>query len=149
MKRLIILQYLRLRRQLRRRMTEVSETMQLTAMSETYARYVCRMNGWEATVPGGYTKHFCEVDLAFVNGYIKALHDNRLEFQNGLVRRRDITHEMPCGALDYYRADAIRDTKQACRDVLRQVLSRHVDSLTNVNYLMAEYDKEMKNVKDK
>ena len=102
-----LLEFIRLKWKLGSRMVEVTETMALQEASETYAKYVCKMHGWEPRWFGDYTNHFCSVELAFMDGYIKAMHDNGYEFKNGLVKKRDIMNDMPCGALDYYRKDAI------------------------------------------
>ena len=62
-------------------MVEVTETMALKEVSETYAKYVCKMNGWEPRWLGDYTAHFCAISLALMDGYIKALHDNGYELE--------------------------------------------------------------------
>ena len=125
-------------------MVEVTETMALQEVSETYAKYVCKMHGWEPRWFGDYTNHFCAISLALMDGYIKALHDNGLEFQNGLVKKRDITEVMPSGALDYYRKDAIRDTKCECIAALEKVMTQYETSKANINTIVSAFRKEIK-----
>ncbi|UKK52643.1 hypothetical protein [Prevotella sp. E2-28] len=124
-------------------MVEVNETMALKEVSETYAKYVCKMHGWEPRWFDDYTAHFCAISFALVDGYIKALHDNGLEFQNGLVKKRDIMNEMPCGALDYYRKDAIAETKEKAVDVLKQVMEKYETSKQNINVIVNAFEKEI------
>lgn len=124
-------------------MVEVTETMALKEVSETYAKYVCKMNGWEPRWFGGYTAHFCAISLALMDGYIKAMHDNGYEFRNGLVKKRDIMNEMPCGALDYYRKDAIADTKAKAVEALKQVMEKYETSKQNINVIVNDFEKEI------
>ena len=125
-------------------MVEVTETMTLQEVSETYAKYVCKMHGWQPRWFGDYTNHFCAISLALMDGYIKAMHDNGYEFQNGLVKKRDIMNEMPCGALDYYRKDAIRDTKRECIAALEKVMAQYETSKANINTIVSAFRKEIK-----
>lgn len=124
-------------------MVEVTETMALKEVSETYAKYVCKMHGWDPRWLGGYTAHFCAISLALMDGYIKAMHDNGYEFQNGLVKKRDIMNEMPCGALDYYRKDAIADTKAKAVEVLKRVMEKYETSKQNINVIVNDFEKEI------
>ena len=142
-----LLEYLKLktiRFLLGNRMVEVNETMALKEVSETYAKYVCKMHGWEPRFLGDYTNHFCAISFALMDGYIKAMHDNGYEFQNGLVKKRDIMNEMPCGALDYYRKDAIRDTKRECIAALEKVMALYETSKANINTIVSAFRKEIK-----
>ena len=125
-------------------MVEVNETMALKEVSETYAKYVCKMHGWAPRWFGDYTDIFCAISFALMDGYIKAMHDNGYEFQNGLVKKRDIMNEMPCGALDYYRKDAIRDTKRECIDALERVMAQYETSKANINTIVSAFRKEIK-----
>jgi hypothetical protein len=136
--------YMLLKRRIGFNMVEVTETMALKEVSETYAKYVCKMHGWEPRWFGDYTNHFCAISFALIDGYIKALHDNGLEFQNGLVKKRDITEEMPCGALDYYRKDAIRDTKRECIAALERVMAQYETSKANISTIVSAFRKEIK-----
>lgn len=122
-------------------MVEVNETMALKEVSETYAKYVCKMYNWDVRYFGEYTNHFTAISFALMDGYIKAMHDNGYEFQNGLVKKRDITEVMPCGALDYYRKDAIADTKAQAVEVLRLVLSKYETSKQNINVIVNDFEK--------
>lgn len=124
-------------------MVEVTETMALKEVSETYAKYVCKMYGWEPRWFGDYTNHFCAISFALMSGYIKALHDNGLKFQNGLVKKRDIMEEMPSGALDYYRKDAIRDTKRESIAALKRVMAQYETSKANINTIVSAFRKEI------
>jgi hypothetical protein len=139
-----ILEYFKLKAMLGTRMVHVNETMALQDASMTYAKYVCKMEGWYVMSNGSYTPHFCAVELAFMDGYIKAMHDNGYEFQNGLVKKRDITNEMPCGALDYYRKDAIAETKAKAIEHLREVLSKYETSKTNINFIVKAFEDKIK-----
>lgn len=78
-----------------------------------------------------------------MNGYIKALHDNGLEFRKGLVKKRDITHDMPIGALDYYRKDAIKETKNIAIDTLQKVLEKYETSKTNIATIVSDFRKSI------
>ena len=138
-----LLEFIRLKCKLGSRMVEVTETMALQEASETYAKYVCKMHGWEPQWFCDYTDHFCSVELAFMDGYIKAMHDNGYEFKNGLVKKRDIMNEMPCGALDYYRKDAIADTKTKAVDILRRVMEKYETSKQNINVIVNDFQKEI------
>ena len=139
-----LLEFIRLKLKLGSRMVEVTETMALQEASETYAKYVCKMHGWEPRWLGDYTDHFCSVELAFMDGYIKAMHDNGYEFKNGLVKKRDIMNDMPCGALDYYRKDAIADTKAKAVEVLKQVMEKYETSKQNINVIVNAFEEEIK-----
>ena len=132
-----------LEKELQDRMTRVDEMLDLKEVTDIYAKYVCMMHGWDTTLGGYVTDHFCEVSLSFMNGYIKALHDNGLKFERGLVKKRDITEEMPCGALDYYRKDAIRETKAFAIEKLREVMERFETSKTNITTIVRAFEKEM------
>ena len=141
-----LLEYLKLktiRFLLGNRMVEVNETMALKEVSETYAKYVCKMHGWAPRWFGDYTDIFCAISFALMDGYIKAMHDNGYEFQNGLVKKRDIMNEMPCGALDYYRKDAIVDTKAKAVEALKQVMEKYETSKQNINVIVNDFEKEI------
>ena len=133
----------KMEREMQDRMTCIDETMALKEVSETYARYVCMMHGWESRLFGGYTDHFCAISFALMDGYIKAMHDNGYEFQNGLVKKRDIMNEMPCGALDYYRKDAIADTKEKAVETLKQVMEKYETSKQNINVIVNDFENEI------
>ncbi len=124
-------------------MVEINETMALKEVSETYAKYVCKMHNWDVRFLGDYTAHFCAISFALMDGYIKAMHDNGYEFQNGLVKKRDIMNEMPCGALDYYRKDAIADTKAKAVEALRLVMEKYETSKQNINVIVNDFEKEI------
>ena len=125
--------------QLQDRMTRIDETMELKEASDVYAKYVCMMNSWGTLL----SLEYCEVSSAFMNGYIKALHDNGLEFRKGLVKKRDITEDMPSGALDHYRKDAIRETKVFAIEKLREVMERFETSKTNIATIVRAFEKEI------
>jgi len=133
-----------LEREMQDRMTCIDEKMALREVTDVYAKYVCMMHGWRDSIGNYVGDEFCEVSLSFMNGYIKALHDNGLEFQNGLVKKRDITEVMPCGALDYYRKDAIRDTKRECIAALERVMAQYETSKANINTIVSAFRKEIK-----
>ena len=139
-----LLKFIRLKRKLGSRMVEVTETMDLKEVTDVYAKYVCMMHGWRDSIGNYVGDEFCEVSLSFMNGYIKALHDNGLEFQNGLVKKRDIKEEMPCGALDYYCKDVVRDTKRECIAALEKVMAQYETSKANINTIVSAFRKEIK-----
>lgn len=139
-----LLEYARLKWKLQGRMVEIKETMDLTDASSVYAEYVCRMQHWPVDVLSGLSANFCEVSFAFSNGYIKALHDHGLEFRRGLVKKRDITNEMPMGALKYYREDAIADTKKKAVDALRSVMKQYETSQQNINVIVNAFEEKIK-----
>jgi len=134
----------KLENELQDRMTRIDETMELKEVSDVYAKYVCMMNSWNSQFGDMLSAEYCEVSFAFMNGYIKALHDNGLEFRNGLVKKRDIAEDMPCGALDYYRKDAVRDTKRECIAALERVMAQYETSKANINTIVSAFTKEIK-----
>lgn len=144
-----LLEFIRLKIKLGSRMVEVTETMDLQQASETYAKYVCKMHGWGIKWFGDFTDHFSAIELSFMDGYIKAMRDNGYQFKNGLIKKRDITEEMPYGALDYYREDAIEDTKARAVEVLRNVMKKYETSKQNINVIVNAFEEEIKKESDK
>lgn len=144
-----LLEFIRLKRKLGSRMVEITETMDLQQASETYAEYVCKMHGWFIKCCDGFTKHFSAIELSFMDGYIKAMRDNGYQFKNGLIKKRDIMEEMPYGALDYYRKDAIADTKAMAVEVLKQVMEKLETSKQNINVIVNAFEKEIKKEDEK
>lgn len=126
------------------RMTHIDEMMNLNEVTHVYAKYVCMMHNWRSACGDYLSNVFCEVSFSFMNGYIKALHDNGLKFERGLVKKRDIGEEMPCGALEYYRKDAIANTKQSCVAALQRVMERYETSKTNINTIVCAFKDEIK-----
>lgn len=133
-----------LEREMQDRMTCIDETMALREVTDVYAKYACMRHGWRDRIDNYVSEEFCEVSLSFMNGYIKALHDNGLEFRNGLVKKRDITNEMPCGALDHYYNDLIAKTKTKTIEQLREVLSKYETSKTNINFIVKAFEEKIK-----
>lgn len=133
----------KLENELQDRMTRIDETMELKEVSDVYAKYVCMKNGWYSQIGDMLSAEYCEVSFAFMNGYIKALHDNGLEFRNGLVKKRDIAEDMPSGALDYYRKDAVKETKALAVDKLRKVMNQYETSKTNIATIVRAFEKEL------
>lgn len=138
-------EYFLLIKTLRKRMVAIKETMDLAEVTDVYAEYVCKMHNRSKWYMGGLTDFYVEIGQSFMNGYIKALHDNGLEFKNGLVKKRDITHDMPCGALDYYRKDAIKETKDIAINTLQKVLEKYETSKTNIATIVSAFRKAMQN----
>ena len=124
-------------------MVAVKETMDLAEVTDVYAEYVCKMNNRSKWYMGGLTDFYVEIGQSFMNGYIKALHDNGLEFRKGLVKKRDITHDMPIGALEYYRKDAIKKTKDMAVDTLQKVLEKYETSKTNIATIVSDFRKSI------
>lgn len=135
--------FCKLMAELQRRMIVINETMELKDVTDVYSEYVCKMHNWSKFADGGLTHEFCEVGFSFMNGYVKALHDNGLEFQNGLVKKRDVTEYMPSGALDYYRKDAIKDTKAHAVEALQMVMEHYETSKTNIATIVSAFKKEI------
>ena len=133
----------KLERELQDRMTYIDEKMALREVTDVYAKYVCMMHGWRDCIGNYVGDEFCEVSLSFMNGYIKALLDNGLEFQNGLVKKRDITEVMPFGALDHYSKDAVRNTKRECIAALEKVMVQYETSKANINTIVSAFRKEI------
>lgn len=134
-----LFKYLKLRRELRKRMTVISETMALKDIVDIYAKYVCRMNGWKVEVGIGLSTIFCDLGFAFMNGYIKALRDNGLEFQNGLVVKRHIANDMPSGALNHYAKDIEADTRKEDAELLVKVLTEFKMPKSNINTIVKTF----------
>ena len=133
-------------REIRKRMTVVEETMDLSDASEAYAKGVCKMNGWPVNVGRGFlSDEFVDVSLAFMAGYIKSMRDNGLEFKEGLVTKRDIAEDMPSGALKYHEEEIRKRVIEDVTIVLKGVLSKHSQSLQNVNHIMKEFKERLEN----
>ncbi len=130
--------------ELQDRMVRIDEMMDLKEMADVYSKYVCKKNGWNTYFSNYLNKEFCEISFAFIAGFTKALHDNGLEFRNGLVKKRDITNEMPIGALEYYRKDTIAETKAQAIEVLQKVMEKYETSKTNIATIVNAFKKEIK-----
>jgi hypothetical protein len=140
--------YLLLKTTLRQRMVNVKEMMDLSEVTDVYAKYVCKMHNRSKWWMGELTTFYVEIGQSFMNGYIKALHDNGLEFKNGLVKKRDITHDMPIGALEYYREDAIEEIKNKAADILQKVLEKYETSKTNIATIVSDFKKEIEKLEE-
>ena len=141
------LKYLKLRSELRKRMATINETMALKDMVDVYAMYVCKMNGWKVDIGSGLSPMFCDLGFAFMNGYKKALRDNGLEFQNGLVVQRDITNDMPIGALKHYDEDIRAEAQRADAELLARVLAEFKMPKSNINTIVETF-KERQYIED-
>lgn len=139
-----LLAFIRLRAQLSSRMVDIKETMDVQEAAETYARYICKMRKWKVRWMGNITDEFRSIVDSFMDGYIKAMHDNGYVFKNGLVKKRDIMEEMPVGALEYYRKDAIAETKAKAVEILRRVMEKYETSKQNINVIVNEFEREIK-----
>ena len=139
------LKYLKLKVALDRRMVSVNEIMDLKEVSDVYARYVCAMNNWKVEV--GYERlsmTFCEVAFSFQNGYTKALKDNGFKWQNGLVKKRPITDDMPSGALKLYDVDLIKKTRTEAVRVLKEVLAQYGELPANIETIANTFKAKIK-----
>ena len=134
-----LFKYLKLKSELRKRMTVINETMALKDIVDIYAKYICRMNGWKVEVGSGFSAIFCDIAFAFMNGYNKALRDNGLEFQNGLVTKRHIANDMPCGALNHYTKDIEADTRKEDAELLARVLDDFEMPKSNINTIVKTF----------
>jgi hypothetical protein len=59
------------------------------------------------------------------------------------VKKRDIAEDMPSGALDYYRKDAVKETKALAVDKLRKVMNQYETSKTNIATIVRAFEKEL------
>ena len=143
-----LIDYLLLKTTLRQRMVEVKEMMDLAEVTDVYATYVCKMHHKLKWCMGELTDFYVEVSQSFMNGYIKALHDNGLEFRKGLVKKRDITHDMPYGTLEYYCEDRINETKEKAVNTLQKVLEKYETSKTNIATIVSDFKKEIEKLED-
>lgn len=125
------------------RTAHIDEMMDLKEVTDVYSEYVCKMNGWDTKWMGELSKVFCEIGFAFMSGYNKALHDNGFKFVRGLVKKTDITEEMPHGALKYYRDDAIKETKNLAVEKLRKVMEQYETSKANIATIVRAFEKEL------
>ena len=137
-----LLKYLKMRSALRERMTTINETMALKDMVDIYAKYVCKMNGWKVEIGSGLSMIFCDLGLAVMNGYNKALRDNGLEFQNGLVVKRDIANDMPIGALEHYKKDIRAKARRDDAELLERVLEGFKMPKSNINTIVSAFKEE-------
>lgn len=139
-----LLAFIRLKAKHDSHMVDIKETMDLKEAAETYAKYICMMHGWRDSIGNYVGDEFCSIVDSFMDGYIKAMHDNGYVFKNGLVKKRDIMEEMPLGALEYYRKDAIAETKAKAVEVLRRVMEKYETSKQNINVIVNEFEREIK-----
>ena len=110
---------------------------------DVYAKYVCKMNGWSVETAGGdYSLIFCDLGFAFLNGYKRALRENGFEFQNGLVVKRDITNDMPYGALRCYKEDVQNEVQEADAELLMKVLEKFEIPKSNINTIVQAFKEE-------
>ena len=135
-----LFKFSRLKKALEKRMTVVGETFALQEASETYARAVCITYDMPISVMGCYSWEFVEISFAFTNGYCKAIHDNGFEFTNGLVRKRDVAHEMPCGALEEMFREKV---ETEAITALQKVLDEYEANNYNRGVLLEAFKKEM------
>lgn len=140
-----LLSYKKLKCNLNKRMTVIDESLALKDMVDIYAENVCKMNGWKVHVGyNGLSYEFCEIAFAFQNGYNKALRDNGFEFKNGLVKKRGIVNDMPCGALRYYDEKIKDEALQDAITTLRQVLNGYGEPKSNINTIVNAFNEAMK-----
>ena len=140
-----ILKFLWLKRALNKRLVSVKETMDLKKVADVYARYVCAMNNWKVDVGyGRLSMTFCEVAFSFQNGYTKALMDNGFEWQNGLVKKRPITDDLPSGALKLYDEDLIKKTRTEAVRVLKEVLTQYGEMPANIETIANTFKAKLK-----
>lgn len=145
-----IFEYLKLRRELDRRMTVINESLALKDIVDVYAENVCKMNGWKVRVGyDGLSREFCEIAFSFQNGYKKALRDNGFEFRNGLVKKREIANDMPVGALVHYDAAIKEAALQDAIKTLRKVLVDYGEPKSNVNTIVSAFKEAISQNKGK
>lgn len=138
-------QYFALKKMLNKRMVEISEIMNLDKATDVYSECVCKMNGWTINIAGGYSMMFVEIGLAFMHGYIKALHDNGFCFKKGLVKPIDPERDIPCGGLEHYDDKIHKEDYKNAVEALRRVMSRYESSKTNIATIVSAFEKEIGN----
>ena len=143
-----IIAFFSLTKRLKKLMVDVSETMDLKNASEVFATYMCKSNEFRIKAFEGFTKEFCAIQYAFMDGYIKALRDNGFEFRNGLVRERNIINDMSVGMYEHYCEDAVKDTKAQAVETLRRVLGKYETSKENINVITNDFEKELQKIGD-
>ena len=135
-----IKEYLEVRRELDKRMVEIDEMMNLDKISDTYGKYVCKMNGWKVREGLGYSMVFAELCFTFQNGYIRALRDNGFKFKAGLVKPIDPNRDLPCGALPFYDEDLRKKILGEAVNALREVMAKYEpDSKINQNQIVSAF----------
>jgi hypothetical protein len=70
------------------------------------------------------------------------------KFRNPQYMTAVVIEGMPCGALDYYRKDAIADTKAKAVEVLKQVMEKYESSKQNINVIVNAFEEEIKKESD-
>ena len=55
------IEYFRLMRKLRKRMTNINEMMDLKEMADVYSKYACKKNNWNTYFSNYLNKEFCEI----------------------------------------------------------------------------------------
>lgn len=137
-----IIEYINLLAGMKLRMKVIDKYMSLSKMSKVYAECVCSMHKWPGRLVGCFSEEFCEVSFAFVNGYIKALHDNGMEMENGLVVKQNILEYTPSGGVDEYIKKELDKNNENNVAVLRQALKRYGMPDSNINTIIETFIEE-------
>lgn len=134
-----IIEYINLLAGMKLRMKVIGKYMSLSKVSEVYAECVCSMHKWPSKWIGGASEVFCEVSFAFVNGYIKALHDNGMKMENGLVVKQNILEYIPSGSVDEYIKKELNKNNENSAAILRQVLKKYGMTNSNINIIVENF----------
>lgn len=117
------------------KLTPFKEIVTLDKASDEYAEYCCRFNHWPKYASDSLlTKVFVEISLAFMNGYILCLHQNDLNFQNGLILKENRNH-IPSYMEDMMLKDEVRAERERVLEVVENVL-KHYSGEYNTHEIM-------------
>lgn len=118
--------------------------MDLNDITDVYAENVCELNHWKKWQGYPYLSNiYCEISFAYMNGYIKAIHDNGFEFRDGLVKPIDPNKDSLGGSHEPYDKKIKDATKKEAIEALRKVLCRYEKSFNNVNHIASDFEKEI------
>lgn len=137
--------YFNLISKLRKRMEKITATMTLNDITDVYTENVCELNGWHKYK--GYpclSDIYCEISFAYMNGYIKAITDNGLEFKEGLVKPIDPDKDSLGGSHEPYDRKIKNAVKEEAINKLRDVISKYEKSLNNINCIVNDFEKKLK-----
>ena len=143
----MIMWYLNLVSQLRKRIQKISATRALQDITDVYAENVCELNGQHKYQGYPYLSNiYCEISFAYMNGYIyiKAITDNGFEFREGLVKPIDPNKDSLGGSHEPYDRKIKNETKEEAINKLRDVLCKYEKSLNNINLIASDFEKALK-----
>ena len=144
----IILSFLKIRRHFKKRYGVLKEVYDLSKMADIYTEYIFKKNNWEKYYAGFIKPEFFEISMAFTSGYIKALHDNGLCFQNGIVKKRSITEDMPIGGVGIYVAERVEKLKaDVTKDLKELLIKKYGETEANATTIAHSFAEVIKGYK--